>query len=57
MTHVLKCHVWTLCTNVHVANVRVEVYPGSDLSQIHAIIKTILKEVHYKFMKLMLIYY
>ncbi|XP_011405352.2 PREDICTED: zinc transporter 7-like [Amphimedon queenslandica] len=44
VTHVLKCHVWTLCTNVHVANARVEVYPGSDLNQIHAEIKTILNE-------------
>ena len=45
VAQVLQCHVWTLCTDEYIANVAVEVHPGSDVSHLHVAIKSILTEV------------
>lgn len=45
VAQVLQCHVWTLCTDEYIANVAVEVHPGSDVSHLHVVIKSILTEV------------
>ena len=41
--------MWSLCTGVYIANIRVEVFPGSDTKKLHTVIKTILTQVeHFK---------
>jgi zinc transporter 5/7 len=42
VAQVLEYHAWTLCTGTHIANIRIEIFPGSDLHRLHNIIKSIL---------------
>ena len=45
MSQIQEIHVWTLCSGQYVANIRVEVYPGSDVKRLQTVIKTIFSQV------------
>ena len=45
IAQVLECHVWTLCSGVFISNLRVEVFPGSDMLRLRSMIKNYLSQV------------
>lgn len=45
VAQIAECHVWTLCSNTIVGNIRVEIFPGSDSFKLQKVIKSILSEV------------
>lgn len=45
VAQILDSHVWTLCSNVFVCNLRVEVFPGTDLNRLRSLVKTYLSQV------------